>query len=149
MNKNWTIGGWSHRRHTVAILYNFMSDSQPSIYCCLLKAKYKQHRQKSYLARKWILILTLYSLNYFAKIDLLLNNCRFHAGCSSVGKFRSQLNFSDSLITNWPTMSCYNDIHNQNLNIHTVNYIHVWFYLCVNLINILNLCWTGSGGDIT
>ena len=27
---------------------------------------------------------------------------------------------------------CYNDIHNQNLNIHIVNYIHVWFYLCVN-----------------
>ena len=28
----------------------------------------------------------------------------------------------------------YNDIHNQNLNIHTVNYIHMWFYLCVNII---------------
>ena len=39
--------------------------------------------------------------------------------------------------------ACYNDIHNQNLNIHTVNYIHVWFYMCVNIINILmiqNLC---------
>ena len=37
----------------------------------------------------------------------------------------------------------YNDIHNQNLNIHTVNYIHMWFYLCMNIINILmilNLC---------
>ena len=34
--------------------------------------------------------------------------------------------------------ACYNDIHNQNLNIHTVNYIHVWFYLCVKIINILN-----------
>ena len=31
----------------------------------------------------------------------------------------------------------YNDIHNQNLNIHTVNYIHMWFYLCMNIINIL------------
>ena len=37
----------------------------------------------------------------------------------------------------------YNDIHKQNLNIHTVNYIHMWFYLCMNIINILmilNLC---------
>ena len=37
----------------------------------------------------------------------------------------------------------YNDIHNHNLNIHTVNYIHMWFYLCMNIINILmvlNLC---------
>ena len=32
--------------------------------------------------------------------------------------------------------ACYNDIHNQNLNIHTVNYIHVWFYMCANIINI-------------
>ena len=31
----------------------------------------------------------------------------------------------------------YNDIHNQILNIHDVNYIHVWFYLCMNIINIL------------
>ena len=31
----------------------------------------------------------------------------------------------------------YNDIHNQNFNIHTVNYIHMWFYLCMNIINIL------------
>ena len=23
------------------------------------------------------------------------------------------------------------------LNIHDVNYIHVWFYLCMNIINIL------------
>ena len=31
----------------------------------------------------------------------------------------------------------YNDIHNHNLNIHDVNYIHVRFYLCMNIINIL------------
>ena len=31
----------------------------------------------------------------------------------------------------------YNDIHNHILNIHDVNYIHVWFYLCMNIINIL------------
>ena len=37
----------------------------------------------------------------------------------------------------------YNDIHNQNLNIHIVNYIHMWFYLCmiiINILMILNLC---------
>ena len=32
--------------------------------------------------------------------------------------------------------ACYNDIHKQNLNIHIVNYIHVRFYLCMNIINI-------------
>ena len=31
----------------------------------------------------------------------------------------------------------YNVIHNHILNIHDVNYIHVWFYLCMNIINIL------------
>ena len=31
----------------------------------------------------------------------------------------------------------YNDIHNHISNIHNVNYIHVWFYLCMNIINIL------------
>ena len=31
----------------------------------------------------------------------------------------------------------YNDLHNYILNIHDVNYIHLWFYLCMNIINIL------------
>ena len=32
---------------------------------------------------------------------------------------------------------CYNDILPKKLNIHSVNYIHMWFYMCVNIINIL------------
>ena len=36
----------------------------------------------------------------------------------------------------------YNDIHNPNLNIHAVNYIHMWFYLCIGWIIIMHHCYT-------